>query len=879
MNITSKCADMDIPLYEIFNLNPDDFIDENITDLPFSVRILNRMQGNGVFTLSDLIKKTKNELLSIKNLGVTCLEEIHKYLENISKDNRTAPNKNINVTSIIKEHKDDIIIGNFDFESKCLTANDKYLVCKYKEGYECLGSEFVHLCVQNPDSIIPIKNMFTDFIEKGKKNSRLCELFEAIPHYRKALNAYSFINAFSIKDDARHALKSLCSAQDPLSGIIQSSQCESEPVFDLLCKFLKWCRFDLPTELNDLLNNIYSNDRIRRVIELRSQKHTLEQIGTELNVTRERIRQIEANAKRRFTHLQSRVGIISKISAERDGDSILTPLEIEEYCGSHTEELLFFLRNCPCNAYSYDSQLDVFVVGDDSLSAHVQNYTESLPDYFNKNSLTRILQEAEDIENLPSELLLKCIEENYRLTGDTYHRSRLSLAKIYENILKEYYPEGFKAYDCSELNKLRELIEQDYGKINLPESDRALTSRISNICVLCGRGIYKPKQEKYISPGLANKILEYITNSENSIFLLNTIFSVFEKELVSEGVDNKYYLQGILRELFNDRFIFRRDYLSKDGAETSIYKEIGRLIAKSQYPVSKKQIQDAYPGITDIVISFAVSEPDILNYFGSYLHASKLKINNEEKQYLYNVVKKFTDDNDAHFENEIFKKINSEKPEIFSRNAALFPYAMFSILEYLFADKFQFSRPFISKNGVDIESPSRKLREKVYSVNKHSINELMNYAKEIHYTVYSTLDYLNSINDDYLIIDSDHIQQVAETGINETVVSVVEDMILNEIDGCIPISQLNCLNKLVQIKIPWTDWLIYSMLNKWSSKLEVATSSNQFKLAVPLVAPAGKMDEETIKRFENYKPVEFVSSDNLDNIDDLIADYIGEDLL
>lgn len=37
MNITSKCADMDIPLYEIFNLNPDDFIDENITNLPFSV--------------------------------------------------------------------------------------------------------------------------------------------------------------------------------------------------------------------------------------------------------------------------------------------------------------------------------------------------------------------------------------------------------------------------------------------------------------------------------------------------------------------------------------------------------------------------------------------------------------------------------------------------------------------------------------------------------------------------------------------------------------------------------------------------------------------------------------------------------------------------
>lgn len=72
---------MDIPLYEIFNLNPDDFIDENITDLPFSVRILNRMQGNGVFTLSDLIKKTKNELLSIKTSESLALK---KYT-NISK--------------------------------------------------------------------------------------------------------------------------------------------------------------------------------------------------------------------------------------------------------------------------------------------------------------------------------------------------------------------------------------------------------------------------------------------------------------------------------------------------------------------------------------------------------------------------------------------------------------------------------------------------------------------------------------------------------------------------------------------------------------------------------------------------------------------------
>ena len=72
MNITSKCADMDIPLYEIFNLNPDDFIDENITNLPFSVRILDCMRGNDIITLSDLIKLNAWTALTAKRATISC---------------------------------------------------------------------------------------------------------------------------------------------------------------------------------------------------------------------------------------------------------------------------------------------------------------------------------------------------------------------------------------------------------------------------------------------------------------------------------------------------------------------------------------------------------------------------------------------------------------------------------------------------------------------------------------------------------------------------------------------------------------------------------------------------------------------------------------
>ena len=93
------------------------------------------------------------------------------------------------------------------------------------------------------------------------------------------------------------------------------------------------------------------------------------------------------------------------------------------------------------------------------------------------------------------------------------------------------------------------MILEEFGDVRIPENDRALIARITPICILCGRGIYKLKQDNYITKELANKIYEYIDKSENSVFLTNTLFSVFEDELLSCGIDNKYYLQGVLHEL------------------------------------------------------------------------------------------------------------------------------------------------------------------------------------------------------------------------------------------------------------------------------------------------------------------------------------------
>ena len=111
---------------------------------------------------------------------------------------------------------------------------------------------------------------------------------------------------------------------------------------------------------------------------------------------------------------------------------------------------------------------------------------------------------------------------------------------------------------------------------------------------------------------------------------------------------------------------------------------------------------------------------------------------------------------------------------------------------------------------------------------------------------------------------------IESTGITETISQEMEEIIAAEISCTQPISQITCWHRLPRIAVPWTEWLIYSSLNKWGQRLTVATSSNQLRMAVPLIAPQGEMAADAFKEMS----AESVQIDDLDNIDDLIADLI-----
>lgn len=733
-------------LAEEFSLNPAEYTDIPVKELHFSVRVSNCLQRDNIHTVADLLNTTTEQLMGLSGFGKNCLDEIVRTASKLPsilfQQSSTQSLPTGRTSPIIAWNKEAIVRGDFSsFERLSLPDEAQRILGIYKEAFDILGDELVIDCYASPDKILPLTQILQEFYYTVELQNELRDTISKLPTHRQNAHAIGYINAFTLKDEVRATLRSILKSEDAsIASLAHVDETVSSENYRLLIKFLSWCNFDLIKEIDALFSKIYANEKLKRVVQMRAVGKTLEQIGFVLNVTRERVRQLEVKAKRIFSRYQSRIRIISKISAERNGDTIITPSEIRDYCPSHSNELLFLLRSYESVNFTYDKALDVFILGDDSLSSRVQAYLETLPDLISTSQLPAILSTAFEDEDIPKEMLERGIEETYKITGQVYHRTRLSLASIYTAIIDEFYPNGIHAYDDNEIARFRQLVHERYGDVKLPENNRALTARIASICILCDRGTYRLKQKQYISKKLANQIEHYIESSEFPIFLTNTLYSVFEAELNAEGVTNKYFLQGILHELFGDKYNFSRDYVSKDSKITSVYSTIVKYIEDFEHPVPRQQIQSSFPGVPEIVISFAVEDPEILNYFGSYLHASHLSVTSDEIICLESAIAQIISDNKTHHIKEITQLIMQEKPEILTRNAAMLPFSAYSLIEYSFRGKFQFSRPYIAKIGVDIDRSADRLHDMIYNEESFTVAQISDFCKESHYQIQSMLD-------------------------------------------------------------------------------------------------------------------------------------------
>lgn len=883
---------------ERYDLNPDEYQNINLESQEFSVRTLNSLRKIQVITAEDLLNCTPEDLSGIKGFGKLSETEVLNYIVSLTKcdskefaiahaDTFSKKRKLSLQEKFMMEHREQIYARDFSFADELTFDNSikesiQDQICKFKEAYNVLDDDIIKVCKDNPQTVAYLLYALVEFSEKQKRKEELYDILDMIPIERKNNLAKFYISAYTDDVKKQDIIKNFYTMNNAQLKSLYLAEDLSHDAYMLLKNFLKWCTFDLSEDAKNLWDASCSRENAQIVIHARAHGHTLEESGEQIGVTRERIRQIEAKAVRIFERNENQKRFVAKVSAEKNGDPIIHRDDIERYV-PNIREFFYLLKSSHNGNYTYDKGLDVLIVGNSSISEKISTFVDDLPEMFNIKKLNSYVSDAAEL-GLPEDLVVKSIEETYRITGDTYHRSRLSLVNVYRDILAESYPNGLYTGSAAEINAFRNHVKEKFGNINLPENDHALVAAISRIGMLCGKGCYKLKQKEYISQDLANKIHSYIINSNSSIFLMNTLYEVFENELQEAGVDNKYYLQGILHELYGDEFVFTRDYLSKDGEDTSLYSSIVDFIRTSSFQVDKAQIQRQFPAVSDIVIQFAISSPDIINCFGKYIHSSKLRVSENEKEYLKHKMDEMVADRMQHHMKELYYAVNTERPEIFTRNGILYPFSAFSLVEYLFRDDYAFARPFIAQQNVEISGTTDVLREEVNGHESYNIKKLSSFANENHLSIYSILDFIDSCNDEYLLIDDNTMMLIAKTGASEQLAEEIDKLVENEFTEdaieTVPIYMLSCLRQLPKIDVPWTDWLVYSILKKWSKKFEVAASNKQFKYSVPLIAHKGKMDGapwENIYKTPNYKSKLAVLSET--DIDELLAGECGDSIL
>lgn len=862
-------------LYKKYNIDIELYKGMPIDFDILKIRTVNCLRGAGIYNIDVLLSSTYSKLSGIKNLGMLSLSDIEEYIKSLDGMAVERMDKFDNcLSSKIKDRRGMIFAGKFTEELyEGLNEQELEIVEEFKIGFDLLDNGLIILCRENPVCAYDIAKMLKHFAMQMERFGELDKLHDSV--ILKVNNCLKpYYEVYSLQEGVSEEFKNFCKNENVLFGTLFDKVLSANVPIEEKIRFVKWASFDLKKELDSFLEKYYARSvNTQKVLVLRARKNTLQVIGDELGITRERVRQIEKKVVQPFCQWQRTKRFLPRLSAEFNGKTILNATDLQEYFGEMTEVLLYLLQCADDEFFSYDRNTDTVIIVDDDITDRAREYVERMPDELDVDTIEEYENEATDEHSIPIDIFEREIDRQYKISGTVYHRNKLSLEKMYNIVMKRYYPAGMNVYDDGELTRFRLLLINEFGDVSLPEKNRAISAAIGRTCILCGRGKYRVKENDMIPHKLLKRIWEFIMKSDRRMFFMNEIFLEFENELREEGIDNRFFLQGILREEYENDLFFRKDYVSKDSENLSMYRDIQLFIKKSEYPVTKEQIRAAYPGITEIMISIALNDDDIINYFGSYIHSENLNLYADDKNYIDKVVGSIITDGMPHHCDEIFSIIQNGNQDMLNRLGIFYQYSLFSLLQYLYKDRYEYARPYIAEKGTNINKPIELLQEYVSANEVFEITELQGLAKDYHYFVYDILKFLNGWNDTHLLINKDEMATIEYIGITSDVANEVEQQILKEIDDSALITNLKCIYNLPSICVPWNEWLIYSVINKWGKELEANTTSNQFRLSSPVVSRIGRFNREDYGDSDSGEMVQTIDLNDIGSVED----YIMED--
>ncbi len=606
------------------------------------------------------------------------------------------------------------------------------------------------------------------------------------------------------------------------------------------------------------------------VINLRYRENkTLEQLGQQFDLTRERVRQIEMRALERLTKSKIFNRFCRSILLHCGYTNFFIEDDLKKY-----EISISFIKKVYDKLLDYGLNDEIYFYKSKNRSLLI-DYINSLPEMIETCELNNMLEDyfKDQYTKIETNFLVSWINQKYYKYNKYSFRNKLKNSTVVVLIMKKYFPDGIYLNDDESIENLKRYAKEEYN-YDLSESLRAVRAIIQNTCMPSGRGerIYNeilieiPKQ-------LIDKIVIFVSNYKSDAIPITGIYDNFEDEFNEIGIMNRYSLQGVLKRTFSDKYIITRDYILETST-SSIYNEIELYITNSEHIVTFDELKEYFPGITAGVVQSVIERTGILNMNGYYVNINSLKITDDEKKYLFDLLKENLNDELQHHTKFLFDTIKRKISGLFNRIGLNHYLQFYALIEKMYKDKFNFQRPFIANKNVNIITYEELLINKVLEKEEVTLEELKEMANEVGYYLDSYIIYISKYIDKIIFKSKTVIISIAK--VNYGILNVEKfEKILDKFignDDYKPLYLFTSYWELPDIGIVWNEWVLYSTILKSSNKYDVITTSKIMKDAIPVIIKKNKkLNDDDIASIESHKIVTD-DYDEMLNLDELLDD-------
>lgn len=603
------------------------------------------------------------------------------------------------------------------------------------------------------------------------------------------------------------------------------------------------------------------------IINLRSSL-TLEEVGKRFNCTRERIRQIEKKALTRLSKLFANVDLSESIRLFSDKYLIFSE---NDFLMNQTP--VYLIEKIYDDSFYKSNLIDkTFFSGNDEREI-IEFFLQNMPDVLSidekKTYIKDILLALSDIDKsyyFCYDELDNLLNSYYRYNyGLFYSKYKLAKTYIFPKIVRDYFKEGIDIYDELSLEEFKKISKEFFNYDISNSSYRALTAVLQKCLILKDRGFYFYQDNiLLIDDNLKEKISKYIEKSKNTVISYKEIFEAFETELNACDIDNRYYLASQMKLLNIPNTNYSRDYIFKGNLScvSDIYKEIEKYITKSSELVTKELMERKYPFVKYTTFQNLINNTSIINMNGYFTTIEKLNISKDEYALINNTLNQIIDNTKIFHAREVFRKSKKHLDYFYGRNGIDHYLKFYYLISKIFPNEFNYNRPYIASHEIKMMSGLQQLIERIVSNKKCSISgDVRMFAQEIGYYIDSYLDLIITNNDSIIFADQNNVITLKEAGIKdenfESIDSILKEFMSNS--DYRPLSQFYLNWKLPKIGIPWNEWVLASIINKYSEKYYVTFSSKTLSEAYPVIVD-NEVDEENI----DFSKIKFNKSSDYD---------------